>query len=79
MDAGMGKRRYWSKHTKYEFVVLMTYINPQAALKNKTPFLFLLHTRLRRISQHNCEHIELNNSNYINIKMVLQQRAGNVS
>lgn len=32
------KRR--RKHTNYEFVVLMTDINPQAALKNKPPSFF---------------------------------------
>lgn len=40
-------------------------------------------THLRQILQHNCMHhkhkrLELNNSNYINIKMAFQQRAGNV-
>jgi len=71
VDAGMAKRRYWSKHTKYESVVPMTSINPEAALKNKTHVLSLLYTRLRQILQHNCmhhEHIELNNSNTLTLK-----------
>lgn len=76
-----------SKHTNYEFVVSvyfgntqMTDINPQAALKNRKPhffFLSLVHI-CAKILQHDCmhrKHTELNDSDYINIKMAFQQKS----